>query len=161
MNEVVTNVFIGAAGGLAGGLVVTVAVRMWDRYWQQRERRDQIAHIASVIVKYRTLIYDVPPDPPSTSPIYVAKSRDKRLDHYYEFHSHLERLLARRTSKLTFDQIDEIDGLFGRGFRERRGDTDAKWYVEKFETAASIEWLKLAPSRVDHPIFRDMEAGQG
>ena len=158
MNEAVSNILIGAAGGLAGGVFVTVAIRMWDRYWDQRERRDQIAHIASVIVKYRTLIYDVPPDPPSEGPVSYAKSHDERLDHCYEFHDHLERVLARRTSKLTFDQIDEIDGLFVRGFKERKRNPDLKWYVEKFDQAASIEWLKLKPPRVDHHIFRAIES---
>ena len=161
MNEAVSNILVGAAGGLAGGVFVTVAVRMWDQYWKQRGRRDQIAHIASVIVKYRTLIYDVPPDPPSEGRVSYAKSHDERLDHYYELYHHLERVLARRTSKLTFDQIDEIDELFVRGFRERKRQPDPKWYLEKFDQAASIEWLKLKPPRVDHDIFRAIESGPG
>lgn len=158
MNEALSNILVGAGGGLAGGVFVTVAVRIWDRYWKQRERRGQIAHIASVLFKYRTLIYDVPPDPPPKGPVSYAKSHDDRLDHYYELYHHLERVLARRTSELTFDQIDQIDGLFVRGFRERKRNPDPKWYVEKFDQAASIEWLKLRPPKVDHNIFRAIES---
>ncbi len=158
MNETVANILIGAGGGFAAGLVVTVAVRIWDRYWEQRERRDQIAQIASVIVKYRTLVYDVPPDPPSDGPVFVTYDHETRLDHYRELYEHLERVLARRTSKLAFDQIDEIDGLLVRGFRERKRNPDPKWYVEKFDQAASIEWLKLEPPRAAHAIFREIES---
>ncbi len=156
MNEAVVNILVGAAGGLAAGLVVTVAVRIWDRLWGQRERRRQIAYIAREIAKYRTLIYDVSQN---ANPNYRGFDKDdQRYLLYVEFHEHLERVLARRTSKLAFDEIDQIDGLLIRGFRERTRELNSEWYIETFERAASIEWLKLEPARRDHAIFRDVES---
>ena len=151
MNEAVTNVLIGAAGGFAAGLVVTVAVRMWDRLWNQRERRNQIAYIARVIAEYRALIYDV-------SGERAMDRDDERHLQYVEFYEDLGRVLERRTSKLAFDEIDEIDGVLVRGFRERKRKLEPQWYIETFDRAASIEWLKLKPARRDHAIFRDMES---
>ena len=104
-----------------------------------------------MIVRNRTLIYGV-------SGARAMDRGDEGYSHYCDFYEDLERVLKRRASKLSFDEIEEIDGLLVRGFRERNRKLDPEWYVEKFEQAASFEWLKLEAASGEHPIHSEISA---
>lgn len=149
MSEFLTTLLTGTVAGAAGGLVAATVIGLWRWYRGRRERADQIAYIASVIVRHRALIYGV-------SGARAMERDNERYFHYCDFYEDLKRVLERRTSKLSFDEIEEIDGLLVRGFRERKREVDPEWYVEKFEQAASVEWLKLEAARGEHPIHSEI-----
>ena len=169
MNETVNSILSSATAGAAGGLVVWAFSRWWKRLWDWRKRKSQIVHIASVIVRHRTKIYEVTEAPPFRTSFTndFDRRQFQRNVLYDAFREELERLLERRASNLSFEQKDEIENLLIRRFRKevgnrrlkglRLGAPDPEWYVETFEKIASMEWLKLPPARDDHAILGDIE----
>ena len=151
MPESLATLLTGTVAGAAGGLVAATVMGLWRWYRGRRERADQVAYLASVIVRHRTLIYGV-------SGARAMDRDDERYLHYCDFYEDLKRVLKRRTSKLSFDEIEEIDGLLVRGFRDRKRKLDPEWYVERFEQAASVEWLKLEAAKGEHPIHSEISA---
>ena len=56
---------------------------------------------------------------------------------------------------MAFDQIKEIDAVLVRGFSQRTRELDPDWYIQTFNRATSIEWLRLEPASRNHAIFRE------
>ena len=149
MDAWVVGVLTGAAGGVAAGLVLTVAVRLWDGFWRRRERARQIGCFRELLVRYRTRIYDWR-DPDAD----VRRLVHPRGGHYSELCDELQRALRGRSSRLSFDEIEQLEEALLRPFAAVQGYIPSvSWYVQTFEAAEAIHWLELPPARRDHAIF--------
>ena len=146
------TISIAVVGGVASGLVLTVAVRAWDAHRRRRERAGQIRHLSEVLVRHRTKIYDCR----EKSEPGVRRLSSPRVEYYDNLCEELRRSLKGRSSRLTFDEIDELEATMLRPWGIAAVEQGVCWYLRTFETAESISWLDLPPPRPDHTIFSEI-----
>ena len=104
-------------------------------------------NLSDLIVKFRTQILDTKED------VFVPQidqtlSRDNiRKALYDDLRRQLESALARRSSRLTFDEIQEVnDAFLGLQKLHPKFVPNEEWYIGTFQKAESISWLKLTPT---------------
>lgn len=121
----------GAAGGLVAGLVLTVAVRAWDKWSHRGERKRQIAHIRGIVERYRREIYAPDSEPKERARSYMDGLRGD-----------LRTAIDRGSSRLEPYEIEEIDYAFLQG-GPAVASNGLDFYVAKFSHAESLDWLGL------------------
>ena len=136
----------GVIVGVASGLILTMFFWLRDQRRERREKRVQVKYLSNLIAKFRNRIFE-------TTETLTFKERGNgasadyvRKLHFDNFAAELKSILSERSSRLTFEEAQEVKDIFLELHTE---DTvfipDKHWYREKFEKAASISWLRVTP----------------
>ena len=137
---------VGVLATIASTSIIGLVVWIWKRNRGNREKKNQLESIRKLIIKFRRMIFDVKSDL-HIPQLKTTKSVDELRSAYYgHFRRQLTSALDGRTSQLTFDEIEEIRTIF-LGLHELHPNfvPNEKWYVNTFNQAVSIKWLRLTP----------------
>lgn len=146
MNEMLWDVGTGFVSGTASGLVLALffGVSRWLRV--RSERRDQTNQISTLIIEYRTTIFDIETDESIRDPrAYTSEDAVRRV-YYNELQRHLDAVLLGRSSRLTFDEIQEVRRIFFALLPESDWVPNHEYYVNTFKRAESLKWLNVPPT---------------
>ena len=149
----VVNIAIGAVGGVVAGLILTVAVRFWDRFRERREREAEIERLADTLTEYRARVYEISDDEVVVNGVIWSK-RLYRLNLCRELFEKLDRSLE-RSSRLAFDETEDLVAIKREFETDRYGSPRS--FVELFEAVESLSWLTLEPASSDYPIFSEAQ----
>ena len=140
------TVTLGVIAGVASGLILTMFFWLRDQRRERREKGDQVKYLSELIVKFRKRVFE-------TTEMLTFKDRGDGVSadyvrklHFDNFATELKSILSGRSSRLTFEETQEVKDIF---LELHTVDTDfipdKHWYREKFEKAASISWLRVTP----------------
>ena len=147
MDDFLKNVTPGVFSGVASGLVLALFFGGGNFIHKYRERKDQVQYLSDLIVQFRTRILDTKED------LFVAEinqtltRENVRKTYYDDLRRQLESALAGRCSRLTYDEIQQVNATFVwlHKLYPKFVPTE-KWYIDTFQKAESINWLRLPPT---------------
>lgn len=146
-HNIIAGIIAGTIAGIVAGLVLAGFSEHNDRIDKREKRRDQVKYLSDLIAAFRTQIFDTKEDvffPPTNQTLSRDNIRKARFD---ELRRELESALAERSSRLTYDEIRQVKNVFiGLHKLHPKLVPTAKWYIDTFRKAESINWLKLPPT---------------
>ena len=146
MNDFFNNFTPGVFSGVASGLVLAVFFWLRDLIRQRRERKDQVTYISALTVKFRNRIFETTEGVTFKGTGQGFSKHYIRKLHFESFLRELESVLAGRSSRLTFEETQEVNDIFLELHTLHRDFIpDEQWYSKRFEQAASINWLSVTP----------------
>ena len=108
-----TEILQGIVIGVCSGLILSLAFWANRRIERLIERRNQIRYLARVIASYRDKIYGAEILEVPMGGTNQQFSRDAvRKAYFDDMRSQVESILQGRASRLSYDEIDEIGGVF-------------------------------------------------
>lgn len=147
MGNLWDNIKAGAIAGIASGLILASIFWLKSCNDEHTERRDQVKYLSDLIAGFRTQILDTKEDVfvPRTNQTLSRNNIRKVL--YDDLRRQLESALAGRSSRLTYDEIREVHNVFiGLHKLYPKFIPNEEWYINTFQKAESINWLKLTPA---------------
>ena len=144
---IITGVFSGVASGLILALFFWAKVYV-DNYLA---RGDQIKFLSGLIEKFESRIFSINDDI-HVSHLQQTLPKDKvRRTYFKDLKRQLESALDGRSSRLTFDEIEELRVIFIE-LHDLYPDLspNEQWYSDTFQKARSVKWLKLTPNKLQN-----------
>ena len=141
MSETIVGILIAVLSG------IILSLFLWPKDFVKNymKRRDQIRYLVNLIVKYRDLILNA-------RTIYVSNidqeiKREEICKAYFEdMRRQVESALKDRASQLSYDEIEDVRGVFFTDLYPTVILND-KGYDVIFKKLESIKWLKLPPRK--------------
>ena len=148
MDGYVTNIGGGVVTGVTSGLIL--ALFFWAKAYVDNyvARKDQIKFLSRLIEKFESLIFGIN-DEIHVQHFQQTFPRDQARQAYFDdLRRQLESALAGRSSRLTFDEIEELRVIFiGLHDVFPNFRPNEEWYSNTFQKARSVKWLKLTPNQ--------------
>ena len=107
------GITIGASAGLISGLILGLLHWLKSVIQGRHERREQIRHLAKTIEQSRDMIYSASDVDFTDHPIGRKFPRDEvRKAQFQWFHQQIQQILLGRSSRLSFDEIQQVKQVF-------------------------------------------------
>ena len=149
MDGDVTNIGAGIITGVTSGVIL--ALFFWAKAYVENylARKDQIKFLSRLIEKFESLIFGVNDDIHVPHLQQTFPKDQARKAYFDDLKRQLDSALAGRSSRLTFDEIEELRVIF-IGLHDLFPDfrPNKKWYSDTFQNARSVKWLKLTPNQL-------------
>ncbi len=146
--DIINNIIGGSVSGIFAGLILAAFFWILEHYRKRSERAEQVKYISEMVMHFRKLILiDFAEDMPRPDGNEIVSVHEIRKKLYDTFQTGLESAPVRRSSRLTYDEIEMVRFLLFWQYSEVRDRVDLakEWYVEKFKQAESLKWLNVAP----------------
>ncbi len=163
MDGTLANIVSQAISGVAAGIILAIAFGIMDALQRRRERKVQAKFISDMIWvrAYAVLeLFSIDTSHIGVDSTVIMDGFRKNL--FESFRENMIEVLSRRSSRLTFDEIEMIrNGLF-RYYDECYKDKDKapskEWYIETFSRLKEIGWLDM--SKCPNEILQMREASK-
>ncbi len=148
IDTLLEGVTIGASAGLISGLILGLLSWLKSVIQGRTERREQIRHLARTIEQSRDEIYGSTDLDLTNHPIGRMVPRDQiRKAKLVWLHQQIQQILLGRSSRLSFDEIQQIKQAFNTVELYPNWVPNDQGYDGIFDRLTSAEWLGLGPRR--------------
>jgi len=146
VSDFFNNFTPGLFSGVASGLVLALFFGLRDYVRKRLERRDQVKYVSELIVKFRNKIFETTEGVLFEDTGQGFSKHYVRKLHFDSLRKQLESVLEGRSSRLTFDETQQVNDIFLE-FHTLDPELmpDEQWYRKKFGQAAAINWLRVTP----------------
>ena len=155
MDGDVTNISVGIITGVFSGVAsgLILALFFWAKAYVAKysARKDQIKFLSRLIEKFESLIFSINDDIHVSHLQQTFPKDEVRRAYFNDLKRQLESALDGRSSRLTFDEIEELRVIFIELHDLYPGfSPNEQCYSDTFRKARSVKWLKLTPNKLQN-----------
>lgn len=147
MSDLPENLIVGTTSGVASGFILAVFFWMRGRMSRFFEKREQVHHLRSLLVDYRSKILSAETIEAQLGGETVKfEKAEVQKATFDEMTRRLTAVLDGRATRLSFDEANSVKTIivdFANLFPTIRLNDDA--YRARFDELEALKWLKLPP----------------